>query len=139
LGGILHHQASGAEILSGAECGPGGARQPVSDRRDPQILIRQCTDRRLLRRERKDGKEKYQTVQPELPVPGETGIEGLSFFPNWAKGKVTPSTSSARPDFMNDHAFNDTSSPLALLATRRSGKPRDMIAPGPDAAHLETI
>ncbi len=40
---------------------------------------------------------------------------------------------------MNDHAFNDTSSPLALLATRRSGKPRDMIAPGPDAAHLETI
>lgn len=35
--------------------------------------------------------------------------------------------------------FNDTSSPLALLATRRSGKPRDMIAPGPDEAQLETI
>jgi len=27
--------------------------------------------------------------------------------------------------------FNDTSSPLALLRTRRSGKPRDLIAPGP--------
>lgn len=35
--------------------------------------------------------------------------------------------------------FNDTSSPLALLATRRSGKPRDMIAPGPDADQLRTI
>lgn len=28
--------------------------------------------------------------------------------------------------------FNDTSSPLALLASRRSGKPRDLVAPGPD-------
>jgi nitroreductase len=35
--------------------------------------------------------------------------------------------------------FNDTRSPLALLATRRSGKPRDMIAPGPDDAQLRTI
>ena len=35
--------------------------------------------------------------------------------------------------------FNDTSSPLALLHTRRSGKPRDMIAPGPDATQLRAI
>ena len=35
--------------------------------------------------------------------------------------------------------FNDRSSTAALLATRRSGKPRDMIAPGPDAAQLRTI
>ena len=35
--------------------------------------------------------------------------------------------------------FNDTSSPLALLHTRRSGKPRDMIAPGPDGAQLRAI
>ena len=35
--------------------------------------------------------------------------------------------------------FNDTSSPLALLLSRRSGKPRDMIAPGPDAGQLHTI
>ena len=35
--------------------------------------------------------------------------------------------------------FNDTSSPLALLATRRSGKPRDLVAPGPDDAQLATI
>ncbi len=35
--------------------------------------------------------------------------------------------------------FNDISSPAALLASRRSGKPRDMAAPGPDAAQLRAI
>ena len=35
--------------------------------------------------------------------------------------------------------FNDLSSPAALLATRRSGKPRDMVAPGPDADQLAAI
>jgi nitroreductase len=35
--------------------------------------------------------------------------------------------------------FNDLSSPAALLATRRSGKPRDMTAPGPDPVQLRTI
>lgn len=35
--------------------------------------------------------------------------------------------------------FNDTSSPLALLHTRRSGKPRDMVAPGPSPEQLRAI
>ena len=35
--------------------------------------------------------------------------------------------------------LNDLSSTLALLETRRSGRPRDMVAPGPDAAQLERI
>jgi nitroreductase len=35
--------------------------------------------------------------------------------------------------------FNDTSTPLSLLRTRRSGKARDLIAPGPDAAQLQDI
>jgi nitroreductase len=35
--------------------------------------------------------------------------------------------------------FNDISSPLALLHSRRSAKPRDMRTPGPDAAQLEAI
>jgi nitroreductase len=35
--------------------------------------------------------------------------------------------------------FNDLSSPLALLKTRRSGKPRDLVAPGPDDAQLRQI
>ena len=35
--------------------------------------------------------------------------------------------------------FNDSSSLAAYLATRRSGKPREMIAPGPDDATLDAI
>jgi len=35
--------------------------------------------------------------------------------------------------------FNDTSSPIRLIETRRSAKPRDMVPPGPDAAQLERI
>ena len=31
---------------------------------------------------------------------------------------------------------NDTATPLSLLRTRRSGKPRDLIAPGPDDAQI---
>lgn len=32
--------------------------------------------------------------------------------------------------------FNDLTSPLSLLATRRSGKPREMVAPGPNSGEL---
>ncbi|MBU6253297.1 MAG: nitroreductase [Alphaproteobacteria bacterium] len=35
--------------------------------------------------------------------------------------------------------FNDTHTPLSLLLSRRSGKPRDMVAPGPDAEQMATI
>lgn len=35
--------------------------------------------------------------------------------------------------------FNDLSSVSRYLATRRSGKPRDMVAPGPDAAMIGEI
>lgn len=35
--------------------------------------------------------------------------------------------------------FNDTASPLSLLLSRRSGKPRDMVSPGPDAAQMAAI
>mgnify|MGYP003337407727 CR=1 FL=1 len=35
--------------------------------------------------------------------------------------------------------FNDRSSPISLLQTRRSGKPRDMVAPGPSDAELRAI
>ena len=35
--------------------------------------------------------------------------------------------------------LNDRSSPLALLETRRSGKPRDLVAPGPSPQELEQI
>ncbi len=35
--------------------------------------------------------------------------------------------------------LNDLSSTLALLETRRSGRPREMIAPGPDEAQMQRI
>jgi nitroreductase len=35
--------------------------------------------------------------------------------------------------------FNDRSTPFSLLSTRRSGKPRDLVAPGPDDAQLRQI
>ncbi|MFL9841074.1 nitroreductase [Sphingomonas sp. ST-64] len=35
--------------------------------------------------------------------------------------------------------FNDTRTPLTLLRTRRSGKARDLVAPGPDPAQLRTM
>ena len=35
--------------------------------------------------------------------------------------------------------FNDLSSPLALLRTRRSGKPRDLAGPGPSDAQLQEM
>jgi nitroreductase len=35
--------------------------------------------------------------------------------------------------------LNDRSSALSLLRTRRSGRPRDLVAPGPDAAALAQI
>ena len=35
--------------------------------------------------------------------------------------------------------LNDPTTPLSLLGTRRSARPRDLVAPGPDAAQLDTI
>ncbi|RYD83422.1 MAG: nitroreductase, partial [Sphingomonadales bacterium] len=35
--------------------------------------------------------------------------------------------------------FNDRSTPLSLLKTRRSGKPRELVAPGPDRDRLLEI
>ncbi|MDX3900663.1 MAG: nitroreductase [Sphingobium sp.] len=35
--------------------------------------------------------------------------------------------------------FNDATTPLTLLSTRRSGKPRDLGAPGPDDAQLRRM
>ena len=35
--------------------------------------------------------------------------------------------------------LNDLETPATLIATRRSGKPRDMVAPGPDEAQLVRI
>ena len=41
--------------------------------------------------------------------------------------------------YANGMTLNDTSSALSLLKTRRSGKPRDLVAPGPTDAELVQI
>lgn len=41
--------------------------------------------------------------------------------------------------YMPRMTFNDRADALSLLLTRRSGKPRDMVAPGPDAGQLAAI
>jgi nitroreductase len=41
--------------------------------------------------------------------------------------------------YANGMTLNNRSSALALLETRRSGKPRDLVAPGPSAEELERI
>ena len=40
---------------------------------------------------------------------------------------------------MNGHMLNDRSSALSLLKTRRSGRPREMVGPGPSDAELRQI
>ena len=40
---------------------------------------------------------------------------------------------------MNDTMLNDLSSPLSLLETRRSGKPRELVGPGPTEAEMQRI
>jgi nitroreductase len=40
---------------------------------------------------------------------------------------------------MNGLMLNDLSSPLSLLKTRRSGRPREMVAPGPSDEELQEI
>lgn len=40
---------------------------------------------------------------------------------------------------MRDMILNDRSSALSLLETRRSGRPRELVAPGPSAQELEHI
>ena len=40
---------------------------------------------------------------------------------------------------MHRMILNDSSSALSLLETRRSGKPRELVAPGPSAGELEQI
>lgn len=115
MGGVLDHEAIGTQVLPRAKGWPGCPRQSVPNRRDPQILIGERSDRRLLRRQNKGKRKDYHRLGVAAALPlGECPV--------------------SRPPMLND-----TSSALALLATRRSGKPRDMIAPGPDAAQLNDI
>jgi len=52
---------------------------------------------------------------------------------------VKPIVANGLHGYANGMALNDRSSPLSLLETRRSGKPRDLVAPGPSAEELDRI
>jgi nitroreductase len=67
-------------------------------------------------------------------IPAEAGISGqmsaifLDEIPAFA-GMTIPGAAM----------LNDLSSPLSFLKTRRSGRPRDLVAPGPDPEELQQI
>ena len=52
---------------------------------------------------------------------------------------MKPIVANGLHGYANNMALNDTSSALSLLQTRRSGKPRDLIAPGPSDVELTQI
>ncbi len=54
----------------------------------------------------------------------------------FATSLVANNAMDSAPD---SRAFNDLSSLIAYLHSRRSGRPRDMVAPGPDEAQLREI
>ena len=52
---------------------------------------------------------------------------------------MKPIVASGLHRYANRMTLNDRSSALSLLETRRSGKPRDLVGPGPSSGELEHI
>jgi nitroreductase len=52
---------------------------------------------------------------------------------------VKPIVAKGLRRYANAMTLNDRSSALSLLETRRSGKPRELVAPGPSASEVEHI
>lgn len=71
------------------------------------------------------------------PATGWRGARSVE--PNGQNGDAKRIVRFAVTSYVADMTFNDSSSLLSHLATRRSGKPRDMVAPGPDDAELDAI
>jgi nitroreductase len=59
--------------------------------------------------------------------------------PSGENALVKPIVANGLRRYADGMALNDRSSPLALLETRRSGKPRDLVAPGPSKDELDRI
>lgn len=59
--------------------------------------------------------------------------------PSGENALVKPIVANGLRGYANGMTLNDRSSALSLLETRRSGKPRDLIAPGPSPSELEHI
>jgi nitroreductase len=59
--------------------------------------------------------------------------------PSGENALVKPIVANGLHGYASRMTLNDRSSALSLLETRRSGKPRDLVAPGPSPAELERI
>ena len=59
--------------------------------------------------------------------------------PNGENALVKPIVANGLRGYADDMTLNDRSSALSLLETRRSGKPRDLVAPGPSEEELRRI
>ena len=59
--------------------------------------------------------------------------------PSGENALVKPIVANGLHRYAGAMQLNDTSSALALLETRRSGKPRDLVAPGPSDEEIERI
>lgn len=63
-------------------------------------------------------------------LPGQTSEENAL---------VKRIVAGAGASYVRISMLNDLTSPLSLLRTRRSGRPREMVAPGPDAEQLRAM
>jgi nitroreductase len=63
----------------------------------------------------------------------------LERHPNGENALVKPIVAKGLHGYAKLMTLNDASSALSLLETRRSGKPRDLIAPGPSDEEVERI
>jgi len=63
----------------------------------------------------------------------------LAGHPNGENALVKPIVANGLRGYGRLMTLNDRSSALALLQTRRSGKPRELVAPGPTAQELDQI
>ena len=59
--------------------------------------------------------------------------------PSGQNALVKPIVANGLRRYASRMTLNDTTSALSLLETRRSGKPRELVAPGPSPAELERI
>ena len=63
----------------------------------------------------------------------------MARHPNGQNADVKPIVANGLVAYARRMILNDRSNILSLLETRRSGRPREMIAPGPSEAELERI
>ena len=63
----------------------------------------------------------------------------MARHPNGQNGDVKPIVANGLLAYAGVMTLNDLTTPLSLLESRRSGRPREMVAPGPSDAELGRI